>query len=1304
MTSQNNDPTLFGSLDAVNSSKFFIIAIVIIALGAIGWLVSHTPPEEPRGGSGGGSGAAQSDIDQMFQLNRTALTATESLLPDQAVTPWDALWKYSPNDASIARNRALNRILIVDELTKTATNASADKSDQKAARLKLSDAIDSARSSITEFDGTTDEQVLPMWMGVRVNLNEAVLLPRSLTKSKRLGVFERLVEAIEGPLGKDPRSNYLGGSLISVLEQMEDPLDGLPTPILKKATPALAALSDAHPENLFFALRAARLCIDRQDSSATRFVERASGLTEAIKPSIAMETKKLGITPEGLVNDISTSVQSGDFSKAGNRMMLWLNVLNSSEILKTDRRRASPHPLDLLSFDSLRRLSFDAAQKAPIEKSRSKLTFEPRNIASEESVRSMDAVDYDLDLDEDLLITQGKFVRLLTNDGNGGFSDPIVLPPIDSVDSDIRGVLFADLFIVDSSNPARIRRSGTAIKSRHDTFMTIVAYGDWGAGLVSIDAREKTPRDQRLKWVDSSTGLEDLSGVLTAVAGDLEADGDLDLVFATKNDGVRLFVNRGNRTFFELQSTDRQFGKTDPVSAITIADLDRDLDLDLVTTHASGKVGMLENLLHLQFRGRMIEEIPVIAGASSLTVEDVDGNVSWDLIITGKESVAVVFSHTADSGVWTVEHVETHSIEVDSTEPGAIRTGNMQVADLDNDSWFELILGQRVYRLGPWGIADPISIDSSQGNPRVVASDFTGDGGIDLAFASASGIELAVNKTDPMGHRLSIRFKGIDDNVSGRVNHFAIGTVLETRFGPHYRARIVRSPSTHFGIDGVKQASSVRAIMPNGLTQVVRDPKTDSLVEEEQTLKGSCPYLYAWDGEKFVFVTDCLWAAPLGLQVASGVVAKDRPWEYLKIDGSMIRPQGDHYEFRITEELWEVAYFDKISITAVDHPPEVEIHTNEKVGPAEIAKPTVFEFERSATFKPTKAVDTLGADVTERLAEKDARFVKGFERRLRQGLCPPHWIDLTFDLPQDKSSDPTYLVLTGWILPTDTSLNIQIDQNPDLMAIEFPSLWVPESDKENGNEADEAKDAEHGWRKAIPFIGFPGGKTKTIVVDVSQLVAEGHRRFRIRTSAQIYWDAAELGTAQWGTGQDAPRSRLQPLRLVSAEVAVHGFSRRIQPGGHRPETYDYQTAQQGSRWPPLRGKLTQLGGCVDLVQEWDDQMVVISSGDEIRLQFEKPSHDPPEGWVRDFIVHSVGWDKDADLNTLAGQAIDPLPYREMSSYPPGASETKRHEKIVELNAVHRSREHVFRRFWYRGGQAPTMWPAKESNIATVDHP
>ena len=63
-------------------------------------------------------------------------------------------------------------------------------------------------------------------------------------------------------------------------------------------------------------------------------------------------------------------------------------------------------------------------------------------------------------------------------------------------------------------------------------------------------------------------------------------------------------------------------------------------------------------------------------------------------------------------------------------------------------------------------------------------------------------------------------------------------------------------------------------------------------------------------------------------------------------------------------------------------------------------------------------------------------------------------------------------------------------------------------------------------------------------------------------------------------------------------------------------------------------------------------MVVIGAGDEIIVRFEMPADEPPSGWKRDFIIHSVGWDKDADLNTLAGQSIGPLPYRGMQQYPP----------------------------------------------------
>ena len=402
--------------------------------------------------------------------------------------------------------------------------------------------------------------------------------------------------------------------------------------------------------------------------------------------------------------------------------------------------------------------------------------------------------------------------------------------------------------------------------------------------------------------------------------------------------------------------------------------------------------------------------------------------------------------------------------------------------------------------------------------------------------------------------------------------------------------------------------------MPNGLTQTIRDPKLDSVVEEEQFAKGSCPYLYAWDGEKYAFVTDCLWAAPLGLQVAAGTVQKDRPWEYLKVDGDLVRANEDgQYELRLTEELWEVAYVDHMQLTAVDHPADVEIWTNEKVGPPGIADPTIFAFGPDELHEIHSAQDTFGNDVSDLLKTSDEAYVKGFDRRLRQGLCEPHWIDLDFGDRAKKSLHETpeasvYAVLRGWILPTDTSLNIQIDQNPQLPSIEFPSVWVPDSESESG------------WRKAIPFMGFPGGKTKTIVVDVTGIIQSEDPRLRIRTSAQIYWDSAELAVVP-----ELVETRTQVAGIVSAEVAHHGFSAKTQPDPTRPEIFDYQTPSLTPKWPPLRGNVSRFGECTERLLAWDDEMVVISGGDEIRIRFQVPADDPPPGWKRDFVLHCVGW-------------------------------------------------------------------------------
>ena len=992
-------------------------------------------------------------------------------------------------------------------------------------------------------------------------------------------------------------------------------------------------------------------------------------------------------------------------------MMLWFNLLNSTELIKTDRRRASPHPLDLIEFESLRRLSAEVSKESRIESASEPLSFDIQSLTASgdtnegTSASDLIPIDANLDFKMDLVSLhpdKDSAALFLWMQGDEGWQNYGML----TVDGQWTGMMVADLFMVDSSSPGRLRQDATS--RSHNTLRSIILFGGSGAQLVVVDGRDfgqpDATGDDSLE-TEAADGLESLQQVHAMISGDFEGDGDLDLMAATER-GWELLVNRGNRTFFPLPTNENQatsWDESDPPVAFAIADLDRDLDLDVVTVHPqSGRVGWIENLLHLQFRFSYLEDIPALPGVDSLAIEDVDGNVSWDIILGAPEKGQLVLSHTGDIGMWRVDAVTPFSWPTTETQeqPTLTNRGSLIVADLDNDRFYECIRGgiaSSALELSPLSSADESSNKfgpqqdlqwsvSDQASEFFVyrATDFDADRNVDLVGwsksndTSSSAVSVASNTTELSGKAISVRFKGIDDNNanSGRVNHYAVGSVLELRFGPHYRSRIVTDPTTHFGLDGLIGPGNLRVIFPNGLTQSVPEIEPGVMIEEEQTLKGSCPYLYAFNGERFEFVTDCLWAAPLGLQTSPGVVVPDRPWEHLLVDGKFLAPYDGAYEIRITEELWEVAYFDQLELAAIDHPKDVVVFTNEKVGPPSLAEPTIHAFDRSELQPLSKVTDTEGTDVTSLLRETDGEHVQGFPHRYRQGLCPPHWIDLDLSgrVSENTSKDARiHLVLNGWILPTDTSLNIQIDQNPELSSPEPPSLWVP----------DEASDS--GWKMASPFIGFPGGKNKTIVVDITEWVNREDPRVRIRTTNQIYWDSAAVSVR---TDEEIERLRslveVQPLNLQSAEVAWHGFSKRSHPGPKQAETYDYQSIQDSPRWPPLDGQLTEYGPAEDLISDWDDSMVVISGGDEIRLRFAIPKKQLSDSAQRDFVLHGVGWDKDADLNTLAGQSTLPLPFQSMSQYPPTASQKEEAVKSSKANSSHLSREQPFREFWSRG--------------------
>jgi len=414
---------------------FWVVLAALIIVICLVVVIFNQGDGKPWGGGGG------SETDPLLELTRTALASTENLEVTEADSAWVSLREQVPDDPSIALNHAINRVLRVDQLSAQATNAALGDEDKQAARQQLPAAISDARAAIDSLETVTNDDVLPLWLRTRVDLHEASLLPGSMTKSLRREVYQRLSAAINGEIGKNPRAIMLGGTLISVVQLMEDPIDGLPDDLLTDATNTVSALSDQHPDNLFFALRAARLNIDKRDKRAVDFVRRAERLAQAIEPSIRRETAPIGVTPSELVGQIVTAVEEANWSEADTRMLLWFNVLNSTEIVKTDRRRASPHPLDLLSFETLRRLSAEAADDAPLDVSESKIAFEKSTISDSSSSVAIHTIDFDLDLDADLVsLDDSGRVTLWSNDETWQEAGEVTLS------HEATGLLAADLF------------------------------------------------------------------------------------------------------------------------------------------------------------------------------------------------------------------------------------------------------------------------------------------------------------------------------------------------------------------------------------------------------------------------------------------------------------------------------------------------------------------------------------------------------------------------------------------------------------------------------------------------------------------------------------------------------------------------------------------------------------------------------------------------------------------------------------------------------------------------------------------
>jgi hypothetical protein len=212
----------------------------------------------------------------------------------------------------------------------------------------------------------------------------------------------------------------------------------------------------------------------------------------------------------------------------------------------------------------------------------------------------------------------------------------------------------------------------------------------------------------------------------------------------------------------------------------------------------------------------------------------------------------------------------------------------------------------------------------------------------------------------------------------------------------------------------------------------------------------------------------------------------------------------------------------------------------------------------------------------------------------------------------------------------------------------------------------EAINKKGEWETIIQSLGIPMGKDKTVIADLTGKVSASDPRIRIRTNMQLYWD-------QVFYVQDQPELPVQTYLLNPSTADLHhrGFSRIFRKGGrYGPHWFDYNTlATTGQKWRDLTGYYTRYGDVQSLLLEADDMYVIKNAGDETTVEFDARSlPDLPEGWKRDFLIHSVGWVKDGDMNTSTGQTVKPLPFHGMSRYPYGSDESypsdKEHQEYL----------------------------------------
>ena len=725
---------------------------------------------------------------------------------------------------------------------------------------------------------------------------------------------------------------------------------------------------------------------------------------------------------------------------------------------------------------------------------------------------------------------------------------------------------------------------------------------------------------------------------VSAAFVDVDHDGDLDVVivgFAVPKAGSagpapnRLLRNNGDGTFTDTTATAKLDAPLGRGIAIVPTDFDERRDIDLLVVHQDAAPALYKNVRDGSFQDVAGEVGLPARGFVSVAVGDVN-----------KDSFSDFFLGAADGpGVWALSDGRGRFATVNAPEATAGARA-AQIFDYDRDGLLDLLVatpgGLRLLRnLGTdWVDVTSTALGgaASWAGQALGVADLNGDFAQDVVTSLGSTARLLLNGPSPN--------RSAKLALTGRIsNRGGVGAKLDLRAGA-LRQRIEMSSATPaiapadvvFGLGARPTPDAVRILWTSGIVQTETEfaapaagkGGTAMAVTELDRKPSSCPYLYAWNGDRFEFVTDFLGAGEMGYWLGPGVRNVPDPTEYVRIRGDQLREKDGRLDLRVTNELEEVLYLDQLRLLAVTHPQDVEVYANEGM----VHPPRDFKLWAVRDLRPpTAAIDHDGSDALAKIAGLDRTYPEGFRLGPLRGYAEDH--ALTLDLA-GLSAEHTLLVLTAWTDYSFSSDNLAASQSG--LGLKPPVLQV--------------MGAQGTWESLPDAVGIPVGRPQSLVIDLADRWKSADRRVRIVTNMRIYWDQIRVGAMA------SPSLVTTPLATLEAQLSERGFSAQSTPDGREPFGYEYANASWTAPWKVAPGRYTRTGDVRELLSGVDDLFVVSKPGDDVALSFDARALPPlAPGMARTFLLYADGFSKEMDINSSSPDVVLPLPYHGMKEYP-----------------------------------------------------